>query len=436
MGVVDEARLWEMERRLVVGMFDGYTGRPVVEQDLTDKPARTGLQALRQLQADGLRIPGHEGLMRGLAGLGDGTLTILEPFYPVTKGEFEVADAYVASAIVRRRVREAAQRIIRLTEQQVPVEELERDSQSLLGRALQGSRPSDPRPQLLRMERLMDEILAGDTSKGVVDTPWPDLNRILGGIEPGNLVLIGARPSMGKSAFSLQLAQHIARRHGPVLMVSLEMNEREVTRREVAQLIQVNSKLLEATHVSRAIAKACPLYLYTDNRGVDDLAALSASFQAAHPGMAALFVDYLGLLQSGGPEQHTEAELSYISRSLKRMAERQGIPVVCVHQLNRQVEQRADKRPVLSDLRGSGAIEQDSNLVMFLFRPGYYTGQQDDSEAEVRVAKSRDGATYSVRLSWRAETVSFHSIDTRHEDSDPSPVGRLDYAYGDLEVAL
>ena len=415
MNTTDEARLWEMERRMVVGMFDGYTCRTIADQDLSDKPARNGLQALRQLQRDGLNVPGIDGMFRGLAGAGDGTLPLLEQHYPVTNAEFDAAVRYVSSSIIRRRVREAALRIARKAEQGLAVEELEREVQTSLGRALQGCRDSEPRAQVERMERLLDDIAAGVTTKGVVDTPWPGLNRILGGIEPGNLVLIGARPSMGKSAFALQLAQHVAIQHGPVLVVSLEMNEREMTRREVAQKVQANSKTLTEIHVSRAIAQACPVYLHTENRGVDDLAALVATFQATHPDMAAVFVDYLGLLQCGGAEQNAESELSYISRSLKRMAERHQVPVFAVHQLNRGVEARVDKRPQLSDLRGSGAIEQDANIVMFLFRPGYYAGRPEDPEAQVRVAKARDGATYTVQLHWKPETVTFREIDDRHQ---------------------
>ncbi len=431
MSINEEARLWEMERRVAVGMFDGHhPSRPVAIEDLVDAPARAGLAALRQLQAEGNRVPGFDGLLRSLAGVGDGTLGLLESVYPVTHSEFDHAVGEVAAAVTRRRVREAAHRIARMTEQGTSIEDLEREAQTLLGRALQGARVSEPRSQVERMEQLLDEIAAGVTTKGVVTTPWPDLNRILGGIEPGNLVLIGARPSMGKSAFALQLAQHIARQHGPVLLASLEMNEREMTRREVAQKVQANSKSLNEAHVTRAIAQACPLYLYTENRGVDDLAALTATFQSQHPDLAAIFVDYLGLLQTGTPTQSTEAELSYISRSLKRLAERHQVPVFAIHQLNRGVEARPDKRPQLSDLRGSGAIEQDANVVMFLYRPGYYAGRADDPEAQVRVAKARDGATYSVQLHWTPETVTFHSLETRHQ---PPVQGRLDERYGDYD---
>ena len=211
MPVVEEARLWEMERRMVVGMFDGYhPSRPVAIEDLADPSARTGLEALRRLQAEGTRVPGLDGLLRALSGTGDSTLGLLERCYPVTRTEFEFAVGQIAAAIARRRVREAALRIARLTEQGTSIEELEREAQTLIGRALQGARASEPRSQLERMEQLLDELAAGATTKGVVRTPWPDLNRILGGIEPGNLVLIGARPSMGKSAFALQLAQHVA----------------------------------------------------------------------------------------------------------------------------------------------------------------------------------------------------------------------------------
>ena len=428
MNTTDEARLWEMERRMVVGMFDGYQpAAPVALQNIADEPARTALQALRTMQAEGLPVPGFEGLLRGLQGRGDGTLPLLEPYYPVTQAQFDHAVDEVASYRITCGVRTAAQEILRLTTQGLPLEDLEREVQARLGRALQGTRTGSPRFQQERMADLLERVCDPEKAGRPVGTGWTDLDRALGGIEAGNLVLIGARPSMGKSAFALQFAQHVARNSGPVLFQSCEMSEIEVTRREVAQVVQANSRMLLPEHISRAIAHACPLALTTSNTGVDGLQAMVATFHTQHPDMAAVFVDYLGLLQKGGADQNTESELSYISRSLKRMAERHGVPVVAVHQLNRGVEQRPDKRPLLSDLRGSGAIEQDANIVLFLFRPGYYTGAPDDARTEVRIAKARDGATQTVNLHWRPETVTFSCIDTRHEEP---AYGRTDLAYG------
>ncbi len=425
----DETRLWEMERRMVVGMFDGYQpAAPVALTDVADKPARTALQALRTMQAEGLPVPGFEGLLRGLQGRGDGTLTLLEPYYPVTQAQFDHAVDEVAAYRITSGVRTAAQEILRLTTQGLPLDDLEREVQARLGRALQGTRTGSPRFQQERMADLLERFCDPEQAGKPIDTGWSDLDRALGGIEPGNLVLVGARPSMGKSAFALQFAQHVARQHGPVLFQSCEMSEVEVTRREVAQIVQANSRQLEPQHITRAIAKACSLALTTSNTGVDGLQAAVATFHTQHPDMAAVFVDYLGLLQKGGADQNAESELSYISRSLKRMAERHGVPVVAVHQLNRGVEARPDKRPLLSDLRGSGAIEQDANIVMFLYRPGYYTGTPDDHRTEVRIAKARDGATQTINLHWRPETVTFSCIDTRHE---PPTYGRTHLAYGD-----
>jgi replicative DNA helicase len=432
MSVTEEVRLWEMERRVVVGMYDGYVPtHPMAPDFLADTAAQAGLRALRQMQSEGTQVPGFNGLMRGLAGTGDGALAALEGVYPVTRTEFDYAVREVSTARIRRSVREAAYRIARLSEQALPVEELEREAQTLLGQALLGARSRAPRFQEDRMADLLDRLLSPDCGRKSITTGWPDLDRLLGGgIEAGNLVLIGARPSMGKSAFALQMAQHMAKTHGPVLFQSCEMSESEVTRREVAQAIQTNSRTLAPEHVTRAIGKSCPLALYTDNRGVDDLTAMTATFHAQHPDMSAVYVDYLGLLQRGGPKDNTEAELSYISRSLKHLAERHQVPVIAVHQLNRGVEARVDKRPQLSDLRGSGAIEQDANIVMFLFRPGYYEGRTDDPRTQVRVAKARDGATYTVDLRWTPETVTFHSLETRHQ---PPAQGRLDECYGDYD---
>lgn len=431
--------LASQERAVVQGLCYGHQAPGLRDEDLSDPVARAVLRAVRSLQAEGLEEIDPGALLARMSSDGqrEAWQVLQAEDFPSGPSYFSAALHVVTRAALLRRLDLAARKVRDLAADcdGLSASALEQKVAALLSEPFRGSRRSAPRIEQDRMADLLDDLAEGRAARGSITTPWPDLDRLLGGcIEAGNLVLIGARPSMGKSAFALQFARHVARVHGPVLFQSCEMSDREVTRRSVAQQVQANSRSLELEHVSRAIGRAVPLYLYTENQGVDDLAGVLASFIAAHPDTAALFVDYLGLLQTGGATQNTEAELSYISRSLKRLAERHGIPVIAVHQLNRGVESREDKRPQLSDLRGSGAIEQDANIVMFLFRPGYYSGRPEDPQTTVRIAKNRDGSTWSVDLHWVPTTVTFYALDERHEE--PVPAGRLDRAYGDLEPLL
>lgn len=406
------ATLANAERLVVMGLADGKQAPGLREADLTDVPARAGFLAVQTLVRAGVDIhliPLREQMAR------DGAaehFSALANYQVVTRTDFDHALGLVRRSSRQRRVLRALWKALQETEErgmELSPEAHEQLVSGLIGRAFQGTRKGSPRMELERMEQLLDDLTTTDPQLALVQTGFHDLDRYLGGgLEPGNLIVIGARPRIGKSAFGLQLGRHIAHK-GPVLFQSCEMNSREVTRRAVAQERQANSRQLTPEDVSRAIGGAVPLYLYTENNGVDDLCAVVATFQAQHPDMAAVFVDYLGLLQQGGPEANTVAEVSYISRQLKRLAERHEVPVFALHQLNREVDKRLDKRPVLSDLRDSGAIEQDANIVLLLYNAGLADGGAPSPETQCRIAKARDGTTYTVNLHWFPETVTFRS---------------------------
>ncbi|HOU53055.1 MAG TPA: replicative DNA helicase [Myxococcota bacterium] len=265
-----------------------------------------------------------------------------------------------------------------------------------------------------------------------ITTGYAELNKMLGGFQRSDLVIIAARPSMGKTAFALNLAINAAvgaRGYGEpatVLFCSLEMNESQITDRMLAirsgvdalrlrtgQLAESEMRLLEAT---RAQLATFPIFLDDSPRiSVLELRAKARRLQWKS-GLDLVMVDYLQLMEPSDKRVSREQQISEISRSLKAMAKELGIPVVALSQLSRAPDQRPgkDKRPILSDLRESGAIEQDADVVMFLYRPEYYdkkeTKEEDKGILEVIVAKQRNGPTGTARLVMRRETMTVAEV--------------------------
>ncbi|MHB1554596.1 MAG: replicative DNA helicase [Acidimicrobiales bacterium] len=247
-------------------------------------------------------------------------------------------------------------------------------------------------------------------------TGFVDLDRMTGGLRPGQLIVLGARPAMGKSALALDIALHAARTSGPVLFVSAEMGALELGTRVLAGGGVASDRLLAARlddldwsrlETRRAELAGVPL-LIDDAPGTTLLAIRGrARRQAARGGLALLVVDYLQLIGADRRGTRREAEVAEISRGLKALARELHVPVVAVAQLNRAVELRADKRPMLSDLRESGQLEQDADLVLLLHRAAVYDLDADPGAAELIVAKHRNGPTGVDKLTWLAQRMSF-----------------------------
>ena len=249
-----------------------------------------------------------------------------------------------------------------------------------------------------------------------VPTGFLDFDRLTGGLRPGQLIVLGARPSMGKSALALDIGLNVARGTGPALFVSAEMGGLELGTRVLAgggvasdrllagRLDDVDFARLEAR---RAELSGVPL-LIDDSPGTTLLAIRArARRQAARGGLALLVVDYLQLIGAERRGTRREVEVAEVSRGLKALARELHVPVVAVAQLNRAVELRADKRPMLADLRESGQLEQDGDLVLLLHRPAVYELDADPGAAELHIAKHRNGPTGVVRLTWLAHRMSF-----------------------------
>ena len=276
---------------------------------------------------------------------------------------------------------------------------------------------------------LSDAAVNGGGIPGL-STGMPDLDQVTMGLKKGELILIAARPGQGKTSMALNLARYIGEHSGQTVAVfSLEMSREELVQRLLSSAAMVDGKKLSMGRLSpaewdRVVAAASQLSK-TDIR-VDDNSMLSVADMNAQcrrlGNLGLVVIDYLQLMQSSGSghsyasESRTQA-VSDMSRMLKIMAKELNVPVICLSQLNRANEGRTNKRPMLSDLRESGSIEQDADIVIALYRDGYYNKEAENPNlAEAIILKNRHGETKTVELMWMPEYTSFASIEKRHDD--------------------
>ena len=270
-----------------------------------------------------------------------------------------------------------------------------------------------------------------DTLMGV-PTGFTMLDRLLGGLQKSDLLILAGRPGMGKTSFGLSIAQNAARRYGArVAVFSLEMSNEQLVQRLLSMETGIDSHRLRMGAVQEEewpiLLEAANL-LASTSIFIDDTPAASVTdirtkcrrLYAEH-GLDMILIDYMQLMtgQGGGNgrNENRQQEISYISRSLKSLARELNVPVIALSQLSRAVEARADKRPMLSDLRESGSIEQDADVVLFIYREDYYIEDTDRQNiADVLVAKHRHGSTGTISLFFRKELTQFRDLEiTRTE---------------------
>jgi replicative DNA helicase len=279
----------------------------------------------------------------------------------------------------------------------------------------------------------LERIEKASKNKGTVTgipTGFIDLDYKLSGLQPSDLVLVAARPSMGKTAFVLNIAQHIAfKKDKCVAIFSLEMSKEQLVNRLFSLESQVEAQALRTGNMKDSdwekliegagiIGKSRLIIDDTPGISISELRSKCRKYKLEH-GLDIIIIDYLQLMTGGvGRSQESrQQEVSEISRSLKGLARELNVPVVTLSQLSRAVESRPDKRPMLSDLRESGAIEQDADVVMFIYRDEYYNKDSEfKKQAEIIIAKQRNGPVGTVNLAWLGEYTKFANL-TRQEDS-------------------
>ena len=305
------------------------------------------------------------------------------------------------------------------------VEEIMEDTEKKIFQVLQRKTNDEFVPIKDVVLNALDKIEAASRMKGSVTgmpTGFIDLDYKTSGFQPSDLILIAARPSMGKTAFVLNIAEYMAfRSNETVAIFSLEMSKEQLVNRLFALESRVDSQILRTGNLSdndwSSLIEAAGV-IGRSNLIIDDTPGISVSelrskcrkYKLEH-NLGIIMIDYLQLMQGSRKSESRQQEISDISRSLKEIARELQVPVLALSQLSRAVEQRPDHRPMLSDLRESGAIEQDADVVMFLYRDDYYNHDTEKKDvAEVIIAKQRNGPIGTVELAWLPRYTKFANM--------------------------
>lgn len=291
-----------------------------------------------------------------------------------------------------------------------------------------GSGPQSIKHLLTEAVERIDFLYRSEDAITGAPTGYSDLDHMTSGLQPSDLIIVAGRPSMGKTAFAMNIAEYVALHvNKPVLIFSMEMSGASLAVRLLSSIGKIDQHKLRSgkldehdwdrmTHALGKLSEAPML--------IDDTPALSpaevrsrARRVAKEHGLSLIVIDYLQLMQMAGFAENRTLEISTISRSLKALAKELNVPVIALSQLNRGLEQRADKRPIMSDLRESGAIEQDADLIAFIYRDEvYHEDTRDKGVAEVIIAKQRNGPIGKVRLTFRGQFTRFENYTPESTD--------------------
>ena len=266
---------------------------------------------------------------------------------------------------------------------------------------------------------------------------FTDLNQMTAGFQPSDLIILAARPSMGKTSFALDIARFVSLHEGiPTAIFSLEMSKQQLGVRLLCSQAQVDSQKVRTGYLAKTDwpkLHEAGRRLSEAKMFIDDSAALSvmdvrarARRLAAEQPLELIIIDYLQLMQGRGSPESRQLEVSDISRGLKALAKELNVPILALSQLSRAVEGRTDKRPLLSDLRESGSIEQDADVVMFIYREFVYDKETDDpGKTEILVRKQRNGPTGDVKLHFESQFTRF--FDRTERDGVSPEAGSSDF---------
>lgn len=323
------------------------------------------------------------------------------------------------------------------------------DPDSLLNQAEQNIfaiRESRQSSNLSRMDEVLehamdrlDARLSGTAQEGTVETGFTDLDKMSGGLHASELVILAARPSMGKTAFAMNIAENIViKSNKPVLFISLEMAAIELIERMLCSCAKVNGHRLRNGTLAKEDQKrliqtaneisTCPLFIDdSPTRNVSEIAGAARRILRREGSLGLIVIDYLQLIQPDMATDPRQEQVAKMARRLKGLARELKVPILCLSQLNRQTESTGDHRPKLSHLRESGAIEQDADVVMFVHRESYYKkGTPEEAETQndavIIIEKQRNGPTGDVELNWERDFTRFSNrAPERYSEFDSQP---------------
>jgi len=340
------------------------------------------------------------------------------------------ADIVKEKAILRR--------LIKVTEgitnecymSQEPVETILEETEKTIFDIVQNRGSTDYVPIQDVVIQAIEGIEAASKTKGTVtgvSTGFYDLDYKTAGLQPSDLILVAARPSMGKTAFVLNIAEYVAvKSHVTTAIFSLEMSKDQLVKRILAMNSKVDSQAIRSGELQdedwvKLVESANNIgnsnLIIDDTPGISiaELRSKCRKFKLEQD-LGLVIIDYLQLMSGSGKSESRQQEVSEISRSLKALAREIHAPVIALSQLSRAVEQRPDKRPMLSDLRESGAIEQDADVIMFIYRDDYYNKDSEDAGvSEIIIGKQRNGPTGTVKLAWLSQFTKFANLERERE---------------------
>lgn len=279
-------------------------------------------------------------------------------------------------------------------------------------------------PLLGEVVERMETLLARDSQSDITGLPtgFADLDRMTSGLQPGDMIVVAGRPSMGKTAFALNIAEHVGvELRQPVAIFSLEMSGPQLATRFLSSVGRIDQSKLrngrltddEWDRMTVALGKLHEAPIHIDETGAinsTDLRARARRLHRQFGKLGLIVIDYLQLMSSNGYGENRATEISEISRSIKALAKELQVPIIALSQLSRKVEERTDKRPLMSDLRESGAIEQDADIILMMYREEYYKPDtQDKGMAEAIIGKHRNGPVGTVRMTFLGEYTRFEN---------------------------
>lgn len=345
------------------------------------------------------------------------------------------AEIVAEKATLRRLIRAAEEVTNNCYMDDQPLEQLMEESEKKMFQVFQQKNATDFEPIKSIVMKTLDTIEKASHTSGNITghaTGFTDLDFKTSGMQPSDLILIAARPSMGKTAFVLNIAQYMAFHHGKhVAIFSLEMSKQQLVTRMMSMESHVGSQSLrngklkddewkQLIETAGVIGESNLIIDDTPGITIREMRSKCRKYKLEH-GLDIIMIDYLQLMSgSGGKSSESrQQEISEISRSLKGLARELNVPVIALSQLSRAVESRPDHRPMLSDLRESGAIEQDADVVMFLYRDDYYHKDSENKGiCELIIAKQRNGPIGTVNLAWLPEYTKFANVEMRDRQQE------------------
>lgn len=343
----------------------------------------------------------------------------------------------VRDRAVERRLVAAGDQIMSIAADTGPLAERVDRAQAIVESITESAVTGGPEPIGVDLYGFIDELERRHEKQEDVTglrTELEGIDKKLSGLQKGDLVVVAGRPSMGKTSLVLQWAERVACRGETALFFSAEMKRSQIALKAVSNIGRISLEKIRTgrldaddfSRVSAVMARLEKAPLFIDDTGgisIDQIRVRSRSVKRKH-GLSLIAVDYLQLLTADG--EHREQQIAAVSRALKALAKELDVPVVALSQLNRSLEQRQDKRPMMSDLRESGAIEQDADVIIFIYRDEVYNPNSDAvGIAELIVAKQRMGPIGMVPAAWHAEYGSFGDVDWRRPDREERKPARV-----------